>query len=133
MGDQGNATLESPLESRFVTRTARKTGRWSAARASLSQYGLMGPFVRQFRSAFDTQGCGDPARALARIMHVFEDAKSLFVVENLCTRFHNNVGSHARVDFGGAKPTKRLERKEPDNDHYRMRLPPGLSANCVCG
>src|SRR5262252_10835985 len=23
-------------------------------------------------------------------------------------------------------------RKEPDNDHYRMRLSPGLPTNCVC-
>lgn len=28
-------------------------------------------------------------------------------------RFHDNVGSHARVDFGGAKPAKARE-KEPN-------------------
>jgi Transposase DDE domain len=47
--------------------------------------------------------------------------------------FHNNVGSHARVNFGGGKTNQKARRKEPNNDHYRSRLPPGLSANCVCG
>src|SRR5207302_1871650 len=39
-----------------------------------------------------------------------------------------------RVNFGGAETNqKRLGRKEPNNDHYRMRLSPGLPTNCVCG
>ena len=38
----------------------------------------------------------------------------------------------ARVNFGGAT-NQRPGRKEPNNDHYRMRLPPGLPTNCVCG
>src|ERR1019366_1748774 len=38
-----------------------------------------------------------------------------------------------RVNFGGANQPKRLGRKEPNNDHYRMRLPPGLPTSCFCG
>src|SRR4029077_10704274 len=38
-----------------------------------------------------------------------------------------------RVNFGGANQPRRPGRKEPNNDHYRMRLPPGLSTNCFCG
>src|SRR5215813_445121 len=47
--------------------------------------------------------------------------------------FHNNAGSQARVDLVVPKPTRKARRKEPDNDHYRSRLPPELPADCVCG
>jgi len=39
---------------------------------------------------------------------------------------------HARVDFGGANPPKRLGRK-PDYEHYRSRLPPRLPTNGIYG
>jgi hypothetical protein len=38
-----------------------------------------------------------------------------------------------RVNFGGANQPKRLGRKEPNNDHYRMRLLPGLPTSRFCG
>src|SRR6266705_3196835 len=45
----------------------------------------------------------------------------------------DNVGSHARVKLVVLKPTNRLGRKEPNNDHYRSRFPPRVSANCFRG
>src|SRR5204863_10002436 len=42
-------------------------------------------------------------------------------------------GSHARVKLVVLKPTNRLGRKEPNNDHYRSRFPPRVSADCFGG
>src|ERR1700689_829423 len=47
--------------------------------------------------------------------------------------FHYNVGSDARVNLVVLKPTNRLGRKEPNDDHYRSRFPPRVSANCFGG
>jgi hypothetical protein len=43
--------------------------------------------------------------------------------------FHNTVGSRCRVKLVVLKPTNRLGRKEPNDDHYRSRFPPRVSAN----
>src|SRR3989442_13451866 len=39
----------------------------------------------------------------------------------------------ARVKLVVLKPTIRLGRKEPNDDHYRSRFPPRVSANCFGG
>ena len=39
----------------------------------------------------------------------------------------------ARVRWWCQKPTSRLGRKEPNDDHYRSRFSPRVSANCFGG
>src|SRR5439155_751540 len=46
---------------------------------------------------------------------------------------HDNVGSRARVKLVVLTPTNRLGRKEPNNDHYRSRFSPRVSANSFSG
>src|SRR5207244_10928593 len=47
--------------------------------------------------------------------------------------FHDNVGSRARVKMVLLTPTNRIGRKEPNNDHYRSRFSPRVSANSFSG
>src|SRR6202167_262992 len=70
-------------------------------------------------------------RALEKCSFLTQGSTGILV--NECNRFHDNVGCDARVKLVVRKPTNRLGRKEPNDDYYRSRFPPRVSANSFGG